>query len=157
MTPAVLLQYLCVLCLFMAFVGGAVFVLMRRTETAHTGVISAYQSIVEKASEAHERALADHSTNAGNLLAVGSGMVRGMGEVVTTLSKSYSQDHLSAGLKLVHLLLLGAGKVTPDGGGTGTVTETTASREELLASLMDELTKPASGDVTPPTVHPTDM
>lgn len=137
MTPLILLEYLAVLCLFMVFLGGSVFLLMRRVEQVQGSLTKDYREFSEKVSVEHGRILEAQMSNAASLLELGVGMARGQGEIVSSLSSAYSRDHVASGLKLVQLLLVGAGKDI-NGAGTG---QTPPSRE-ALERLLDDLTAP---------------
>lgn len=150
MTPLILLEYLAVLCLFMVFLGGSVFLLMRRVEQVQGSLTKDYREFSEKVSVEHGRILEAQMSNAASLLELGVGMARGQGEIVSSLSSAYSRDHVASGLKLVQLLLVGAGKDI-NGAGTG---QTPPSRE-ALERLLDDLTAPQPEP--PSTILPEEM
>lgn len=150
MTPLILLEYLAVLCLFMVFLGGSVFLLMRRVEQVQGSLTKDYREFSERVSVEHGRILEAQMSNAASLLELGVGMARGQGEIVSSLSSAYSRDHVASGLKLVQLLLVGAGKDI-NGAGTG---QTPPSRE-ALERLLDDLTAPQPEP--PSTILPEEM
>lgn len=151
MTPLILLEYLAVLCVFMVFLGGSVFLLMRRVERVQGSLTKDYREFSEKVSAEHGRILEAQMANAASLLELGIGMARGQGEIVSSLSSAYSRDHVTSGLKLVQLLLVGAGKDI-NGSGSGQA----PPNREALERLLDDLTAPQPPE-PPSTILPEEM
>lgn len=136
--PMSILSYMGVLCLFMTFMGGAVFLLMRRAEMIHTALVRDYRTFLEKVSADHGRMLESQMANAASLLELGLGMARGQSEIVSSLSSAYSRDHIAAGLKLIQLLLESVGR---SNGDKNDKTESDGSEKSNRLNIRQEVEK----------------